>query len=48
MINKVVIICMGQFSGECGQFKMDVIILCNTLELFGNYILVCVNLNIVN
>jgi hypothetical protein len=33
-IKKIVIICMGQFSGECAQFKLDVIILPNTLELF--------------
>jgi hypothetical protein len=34
---QVVIICMGQFSGECAQFRMDVIILpLNTLELFGD------------
>jgi hypothetical protein len=26
----------GQFSGECTQFRMDVMILLNTLELFGD------------
>jgi hypothetical protein len=31
---KIVIICMSQFSGECAQLRMDVIILPNTLELF--------------
>jgi len=31
MINEVVIICMGQFNGECAQFRMDVINFLHTL-----------------
>jgi hypothetical protein len=31
-----VVICMAQFNGECAQFKMDVIIFLNTLELLGD------------
>lgn len=47
-IKDVVDICIKQFNGGCAQFKVEIIIPLNTLELFKDQTLIWVNLDIVD
>ncbi len=47
-IKEVEAICIGQFSGECAQFRADVTIPPNTFELFENQTSIWVYLDIVD
>jgi hypothetical protein len=47
-IKDVVVICIKQFSGGCAQFKVEIIIPLNTVELFKDQTLIWVNLDIVD